>query len=111
MFAAIDAGGVSNVGWATSTRKTGAQLDELADLIRGKLRSSRVVLAIEAPLWISLRAQHGNMTKARTGEGLSWASRISSGSIAPALANLSVILSVARPRRLVFEEQTKPEAS
>jgi hypothetical protein len=104
VFAAIDAGGKNSVGWAASIGRSGDQLDELGILIRDKLKSSRVVLAIEAPLWIPLRAKHRDMTQARNGEGLSWASRISSGAIAPALANLSVILRTAAPTRLAFEE-------
>jgi hypothetical protein len=104
VLAAIDAGGKNSVGWATSVGRVGDQLDELGILIRDQLRSFRVVLAIEAPLWIPLRAQHRDMTQARCGEGFSWASRISSGAIAPALANLSVILRTAAPSRLSFEE-------
>jgi len=104
MLAAIDAGGRNSVGWATSAGEAGSQLDELGILIRDRLKSCRVVLAIEAPLWIPLRAQHSRMTQARCGEGLSWASRIPSGAIAPALANLSVILRTATPSRLLFEE-------
>jgi len=104
VLAAIDAGGKNSVGWATSVGRVGDQLDELGILIRDQLRSFRAVLAIEAPLWIPLRAQHRDMTQARCGEGFSWASRISSGAIAPALANLSVILRTAAPSRLSFEE-------
>jgi hypothetical protein len=104
MFAVIDAGGRKATGWATSTGKIGHNLEELGQAIRLHLRTSRVVLAIEAPLWIPLRHQQSRMTAARAGERLSWAGRVGSGVLAAGLANLSVILGIARPDRVVFDE-------
>jgi hypothetical protein len=108
MLAALDAGGMSTVAWATSTGRDGCNLEELGDLIRDNLRACRVVLAVEAPLWIPLRQQHNTMTKARAGEGHSWAGRIGAGVLAPGLANLSVILGIAKPIRVVLDETNEP---
>jgi hypothetical protein len=108
MLAAIDAGGRKNVGWATSAEMTGCNLEELGDLIRHGLRTSRVVLAVEAPLWIPLRKQHNTMSSARAGEGQSWAGRTGAGALVSGLANLSLILGIAEPKRLVFDETNEP---
>ena len=107
MFAAIDAGGRKTTGWATSTGNNGNNLEELATEIRSQLVKSAVVLAIEAPLWIPLRKQQHTMTAARAGEGLSWAGRVGAGALAAGLANLSLVLAIARPNRIVFDDATE----
>src|SRR5580704_10378522 len=108
MLAVIDAGGRKTTGWATSTGKDGHNLEELGDEIRNHLRISRVVLAVEAPLWIPLRKQQSSMTAARAGESLSWAGRVGGGVLTVGLANLSLILGIAKPSRVVFDETNAP---
>jgi hypothetical protein len=108
MLAAIDAGGKKTTGWATSTGKAGHNLEELGDMIRNHIRTSRVVLAVEAPLWIPLRKQQSRMTAARAGERLSWASRVGGGVLTAGLANLSLILGIVKPKRVVFDETSEP---
>jgi hypothetical protein len=108
MLAAIDAGGKKTTGWATSIGTHGHNLEELGAAICNQLRTSRVVLAVEAPLWVPLRKQQSRMTAARTGERLSWASRVGGGVLTAGLANLSLILGITRPNRIVFDETDKP---
>jgi len=48
------------------------------------------------------------MTAARAGERLSWAGRVGGGALAAGLANLSLVLAIARPNRVVFEETNEP---
>jgi hypothetical protein len=110
MLAAIDAGGRKTTGWATSTGKSGHNLEELGNEIGNHLITSRVVLAIEAPLWIPLRSQQSTMTAARAGERLSWAGRVGGGVLAAGLANLSLTLGIAKPSRVVFDETNEPGA-
>jgi len=108
MLAAIDAGGRRNTGWATSTGGCGHNLEELARAIRNHLKTARVVLAVEAPLWIPLRSQQSTMTAARAGERMSWAGRVGAGVLTAGLANLSVVLEIAQPDRIVFDETKQP---
>jgi hypothetical protein len=108
MMAAIDAGGRKTTGWATSTGKDGQNLEELARVIRGQLKTSRVVLAVEAPLWIPLREHQSTMTAVRAGERLSWAGRVGGAALAAGLANVSVILTIAKPNRVMFDETNEP---
>jgi hypothetical protein len=107
MFAAIDAGGRNAVAWATSISRQGTNLEELGALIRKQLSRGRVVLAVEAPLWVPLRSQHWQMTRARSGERLSWAGRVGSGALGCGLANLAVVLRHANPARIIFDDSSK----
>jgi hypothetical protein len=108
MLATIDAGGRKSTAWATSTGKKGHNLEELGAAIGTHLEAARVVLAVEAPLWIPLRGQQSTMTAARNGEGMSWAGRVGAGVLAAGLANLSVVLRTAKPSRVVFDETNAP---
>jgi len=108
MLAAIDAGGRKTVGWAISTGKDGHNLEQLGDAIYNHLRTSRVVLAVEAPLWVPLRKQQSRMTAARVGERQPWAGRVGGGVLVAGLANLSLILGIAKPNRVVFDETNEP---
>jgi hypothetical protein len=106
MFAAIDAGGMKTTAWATSLGASGDNLEHLGAAMCESLLRTRVVLAIEAPLWVPLRSKHSRMTTARTGERLSWAGRVGGAVMAAGLANLSVVLQNAKPTRVVFDETT-----
>jgi hypothetical protein len=107
MLVAVDAGGRRTTGWATSEQERGRDLEILGRQIGRRLKTTRVVLAIEAPLWIPLRDQQATMTKARLGERMSWAGRVGAGVLVAGLANLSVILRTANPLQVVFEETTE----
>jgi len=48
------------------------------------------------------------MTAARAGERQSWAGRVGGGVLVAGLANLSLILGIARPNRVVFDETKEP---